>query len=194
MTVKLPRAFSAKALPWVLLTVSLALNAFFVGGHVYGRYYAKEIYGASDFRKHRAGRRQAMMERLGLEADQQQAFRDMRREMREHGRTLHDKNRSDMEALWREMMAEAPDDRRIDTHLQSMAANRVAFQRQATRLAREFMAKLNPEQRTAFAEMAKAKLMRLGPGGGRGGSPIELKRMEQGGGMRIAPPADGSRN
>jgi len=194
MTVKLPRAFSAKALPWVLLTVSLALNAFFVGGHVYGRYYAKEIYGASDFRKHRAGRRQAMMERLGLEADQQQAFRDMRREMREHGRNLRDQVRPNMEALWREMMAEAPDERRIDTLLQSMATNRVAFQRQATRLAREFMAKLNPEQRTAFAEMAKAKLMRLGPGSGRGGSPIELKRMEQGGGMRIAPPADGSRN
>lgn len=194
MTVKLPRAFSAKALPWVLLTVSLALNAFFIGGHVYGRYYAKEIYGASDWRKHRTGRRQAMMESLGLAADQQAAFRDMRREMREHGRTLHGKNRSDMEALWQEMMAEAPDDRRIDSHLQAMAANRVAFQRQATRLARDFMAKLNPEQRTAFAEMAKAKLMRLGPGGGRGHGPIELKRMEQGGGMRVSPPADGSQD
>ena len=194
MTVKLPRAFSAKALPWVLLTVSLALNAFFVGGHVYGRYYAKEIYGASELRKDRSERRQAMMERLGLKAEQQQAFHDMRRAMRQHGRALRDKTRPTMEALWREMMTEAPDERRIDALLQSMAEDRVAFQRQTTRLAHDFMAKLDPEQRTAFAEMAKAKLMRLGPGSGRSHGPIELKRTEQGGGKPIAPPADGRQN
>lgn len=169
------RLLSHRALPWALLAVSLALNVFFVGGHVYGRYYAHEFYRAGHW--HRGERVRAGIERMNLSDEQRQAFRQMRKDVRERGRSLREANRDHRQALWREMAAESPDDQTIEGLLRSMADNRLAFQLEATRMARAFMAGLSPEQRAAFVEMARRH--RVFGGYRRGGDRRRLRDFDE---------------
>lgn len=161
----LPPAFSAKVLPWVLLAVSAGLNLFFVGGHVYGRYYAEHVYGPAridrPLRPHEpaemAARRHRFVERLGLNDDQRKVFGKLRDELIQHGRTLREQNREPMAALWRELQSDKPDSKHIEALLRKMSDNRFAYQLEATKIAREFMAALNPEQKERFVAMARER-------------------------------------
>lgn len=147
------RLVTHRALPWALLAISLALNVFFVGGHVYGRYYGHEFHRAGGW--HHRDRARADFERMNLSDPQREAFRQMRKDVRERGQALREANREHRQALWQEMAADSPDAGKIEGLLRGMADNRLAFQLEATRMAREFMAGLAPEQKAAFVEMAR---------------------------------------
>ncbi|MDJ0948902.1 MAG: periplasmic heavy metal sensor [Alphaproteobacteria bacterium] len=188
MTAKVPRAFSTRILPWVLLTVSLALNAFFVGGHVYGRYYAEEVYGPAVASRLRDDARQAFA-RVGLQPEQRTAFRDLRRRLAGRGRELRSKSRETMEELWREMSSEAPDQARLETMIRSMADNRLTFQLEATRLAQEFMTTLTPEQRERFLEAARPRFLRLFGPIPRPSGAVDLRRSGPGRPLESPPAA-----
>lgn len=151
------RILSARVLPWVLFTVSLALNAFFVGGHVYGRYYATEIYAPSQIGASRQERRQRIIEKLKLTEAQQEAFTGLRKEMIARGRALREKNKDPMAALWDEISAPKSAEDRIATLLSTMSENRLAYHLDATRLTQNFMAELSPDQRETFVEMARKR-------------------------------------
>src|SRR5262249_36215638 len=66
-------------LPWGLLAVSVALNAFFVGGHFYRRWVVE--HGMP----HGMGRAEAI-ERLNLDANQRRALGELREALRERAR------------------------------------------------------------------------------------------------------------
>lgn len=157
MRTKSPHPFSARALPWVLLAVSVALNVFFIGGHVYGRYYAEKFHGPDRRAADSQHRRVGPAERLKLDTAQRTAFREMRRSMRAQGKKVRAANTAPMDALWQEMSSASPNDTQIETLLRSMADRRFAFQVEATRFARDFMAKLTPDQRTRFIKMARRR-------------------------------------
>lgn len=176
---KMPRLFSWKVLPWVILAVSVALNVFFVGGHVYGRHVAKEIIKKErpqlaqflERRREMRKRIRTAMRDLDLSREQRQEFRQMRRDLAQSGRQLRRKNRVPMGKLWSEFESGTPDQTKVESLLREMADNRYAFQLEATRRASGFMAKLTPEQRKKFAVIARERdiFARLGgPNRGRG--------------------------
>lgn len=176
---KMPSLFSWKVLPWVILALSLGLNLFFVGGHVYGRHVAKEIVKKErpqlarylERRKEVRKRVRAAMRDLNLSKEQRREFRMMRRDLAQSGRELRRKNRAPMGRLWDEFETGAPDRTKVEKLLREMADNRYAFQLEATLKAAEFMASLSPEQRKKFAVIARERniFARLGgPNKGRG--------------------------
>lgn len=162
----MPPNLSRSMLPWALLTVSVALNAFFIGGHVYGRFYPDEVYGEVKLRPALAERQHAIAEELALAPEQEQALGDLRRQVAEQGKALRERNREAAEALWREMGAAAPDERRMESLIRSMADSRLTFQLEASRLTRQFMTQLDPQQRAQFVQLARSKRLFLeGPDG-----------------------------
>ena len=155
----LPRLFSSRALPWVLLVLSLALNAFFVGGQVYTRLTLDRVAEA------RAEQRAKVARRLHLTAAQRDALRRLRRDVRARRRELAAASRRHGTVIWKELAKPEPDPRTIDRELDAMAELRRDFQRRTIDVARTFLDALSPDQRRALFET------RAGPrflfGGGR---------------------------
>jgi uncharacterized membrane protein len=142
----LPSIFTSRTLPWVLLALSVALNAFFIGGHIYTRV------------AHRGGheeRASALTERLGLNDQQRTAYRESRRSLGPKFRELRTEARSHVNKLWDEMAKPEPDAAVVDAELKALADMRLGFERDALASARTFMQMLTPEQRKAFAEYAR---------------------------------------
>ncbi|MGE5146876.1 MAG: Spy/CpxP family protein refolding chaperone [Candidatus Eiseniibacteriota bacterium] len=146
----LPSIFASRTLPWVLLALSVALNAFFIGGHVYTRSLAHHFDKYGD-------RSNALAERLGLSDQQRSAYRESRRNVGPKFRALRDEARPHVNKLWDEMAKADPDDKVIDQELKSIGDMRYGFERDALASARAFMKTLTPEQRKQFADYARER-------------------------------------
>jgi uncharacterized membrane protein len=160
----LPSIFASRTLPWVLLALSVALNAFFVGGHVYTRSLSHRLGGPGEERT------SALAERLGLNDEQRTAFRESRRTVGPKLRDLRTEARPHVNKLWDEMAKPQPDEAVIDAELKSIGDMRLGFEREALASARTFMKTLTPEQRKSFADYARERFP--GPPGMGGTKPI----------------------
>ena len=150
----LPKIFGSRTLPWVLLALSLALNAFFLGGHVYGRVHHR------DFAHYEADRARYLGEQLGLSDTQIAAFRQMREKTRDLRRNVFGSNREHRTAMWAELAKEQPDQAEIDRRLEAMTNAWLTYQREKIALTREFIASLSAEQRTKYFELAEQRSKR----------------------------------
>lgn len=152
----LPRLFTSRSLLWVLLALSIALNAFFVGGHVYTRMLFQGGPG------YHADRGKRLGERLGLDDAQIAAYREMRQKTRERRREIFSTNRAHRTAMWSELAKAAPDQAVLDRSIDAMGASWGTYQREKMALTRTFVAGLTAEQRTKFLEMAERRSKRRG--------------------------------
>jgi len=154
------RAFSWHALPWVLFTISLALNIFFVGGH----FYSKSLDGPVAGRQAEATKPQPKptrtrisVEQIGLDAAQRGRFRDMRTRIQSRGKQFREGSRGYAARLWAELEKAKPSKRAIDRSLRKIADNSYAYQRRAAAYAVAFMAGLDANQKARFLQLAKSR-------------------------------------
>lgn len=138
-------------LPWLLLVVSVALNAFFVGGYVNARLSAEQVETPR-------GRISAVASQLNLSPEQHQAFREMTERRREARRRLYREGAALSGAYWDELTSAAPDAARLAELGEKRLKRRRAYQAESTALMRAFVERLRPEQRRQFAEFMKRRL------------------------------------
>jgi len=155
----LPSIFASRTLPWVLLALSIALNAFFIGGHVYTRNLSHRVGGYEE-------RSKALAERLELNDEQRAAYREIRRSVGPKFRVLRTEARPHVDRLWDELAKAEPDEAVVDSELKALADMRLGFEREALASAHSFMKTLTAEQRKAFADYARQRFP--GPSAMRG--------------------------
>lgn len=153
------RAFSWRALPWVLFTISLALNVFFVGGHLYvqsraGSQAAREAVTA---KKPPSATKRLTVEQIGLDVAQRTQFNAMRTQIIARGKQYREVSRDNVERIWAELEKAKPSARVIEHNLRTLAENRFVFQRRAALHAIAFMAGLDANQKARFLELAKSR-------------------------------------
>ena len=140
-----------RTLPWVLLAISVALNAFFVGGHFYARRMA-EHHGPP----HGMSRSEAI-ERLGLDAEQRRALSELRESFRQRVRA----NRAADRELGLKLFAEAGkpqlDTAAVEQLTAKLSERRMEHLRAAMPDLQRFLSKLSPEQRTRAQELAETR-------------------------------------
>jgi uncharacterized membrane protein len=136
-------------LPWILLALSLALNAFFVGGFfwVRGEVARAQLRPAERF--------ELIGRELNLDAKQRAAFDHFIGQMRMRARHLREANQPLIEEAWNELEKPKPDDGVVDRNLDAANANRHNFQIDNSHALRTFLTSLSDEQRRSFVEFAK---------------------------------------
>ena len=159
MTAEPIRAFSWRALPWVLFTISLALNVFFVGGHL----YSQSRIGAEAARQGDVAKKPATkpvrltVEQIGLDVAQRTQFNTLRTRIIARGKEYREDSRDFVARLWAELEKAKPSARVIERNLKKLADNRFAYQRRAAAHAIAFMAGLDANQKARFLELAKSR-------------------------------------
>jgi Spy/CpxP family protein refolding chaperone len=137
---------------WVLLTLSLALNLFFIGGVFWLRTEASQAHLAP------AERFEMVARQLSLDANQRTAFDKFIGMMRLRTRHLRENNQPLIEEIWAELAKAKPDDAMIDHALDETANNRHTYQLDTSHALRAFLAVLSDEQREAFVSLAKNRM------------------------------------
>jgi Spy/CpxP family protein refolding chaperone len=140
---------SPPRLLWVLLALSLALNLFFIGGVFWLRTEASHMQLAP------AERFEMVARQLSLDATQRAAFDKFINMMRMRTRHLRENNMPLIEETWSELAKAKPDDALIEHNLDEAASNRHAYQLDASRALRAFLAVLSDEQRQTFVSLVK---------------------------------------
>jgi uncharacterized membrane protein len=147
----------------VVLTLSLTLNVFFVGGLLWARSVLHPPLGPVQ-------RMESVAAEMHLSGDQLAAFRTFVNTMRDHQIALHQRNRAIIETLWDELAHAKPDEAKIEGLVDQANDNRRASQKETGKALIAFLATLSPEQRAQFADLAKIRrqepmLQRLMQGG-----------------------------
>jgi uncharacterized membrane protein len=144
-----PRRGAPPRLPWILLILSVALNLFFIGGALWVRHEAWHAHLTP------AERFEMVAQQSSLTGDERAAFERFIRTLRVHMRNMRESNEPLIQEIWGELAKEKPDDAVIDRDVDTTANNRHAFQVEASRAMRTFLAALTPEHRARFVELAK---------------------------------------
>ena len=139
-------------LPWILLAVSVALNVFFVGGHVYARRMAE-----SQVEPEAAGPAHPAFARLGLTPEQRENLMKLRGKARERTKANRPIDRELGLALLDELMKPSRDAQAVDALLRQLAERRAAHVRPAIEELAGFLATLSPEQRARVREVAELR-------------------------------------
>ncbi len=144
------------SIPWVLFALSLTLNVFFLGGYYYKRTLEQRLMGNEQER----GR--YVVEQLRFDPEQRQRFQEFRQRARERQRETTRANRSAIEGLWHEIEKPDPDSKQIDSYIDTLTSNRLAFQREQMLDLIRFAKTLEGHQRVEFLELVRARLERGG--------------------------------
>ena|GEM_PF-3591200 len=139
-----------RALTWVALAVSVALNVFFLIGYYRAAVLAERVETP-------AGTAEVIAERLGLDSGQRAIFDRVRAEARADARSYTAKASATVNAYWAEMVAEAPDPVLLEQYLSQAAERNLAFNRVITKRMRTFLAALTPRQRREFVDRVRSR-------------------------------------
>ncbi len=140
---------SLGTLPWVLLALSLALNAFFVGGHLYTETQLAEAEESA------VERTRLVAERLELDPAQTAAFRTMRSRIEAARVDYGSAGSRHAEVIWGELAEPEPDMAAIDEHLERFWDARKTLLETNLSAARDFLDRLSPEQRREFISLSR---------------------------------------
>jgi hypothetical protein len=143
------------SLPWILLALSLTLNVFFLGGYYYKRTLDQRLFGGTEQERGRY-----VAEQLRLDGDQHQRFQEFRQRARERQRETFRANRAVIDSLWREIEKPEPDVKQLDGYIDTLTANRLAFQREQMHELVRFARTLEGKQRIEFLELVRTRLER----------------------------------
>lgn len=161
-------------LPWILLAISVALNAFFVGGHIYMRRMA-EMHGPPG--EGPGGMPSAIFDRFGFSAAQQDELKRLRAAARERALQGRAVDREVGLSLLDELMKPVRDPAAIDALVHQLGERRIAGFRPTLDELATFLSGLSAEQRDKVREMARRRgmmfLVNPAPGSrhGRAGRP-----------------------
>ncbi|HZL58365.1 MAG TPA: periplasmic heavy metal sensor [Stellaceae bacterium] len=133
----------------VLLTLSLTLNVFFIGGLVWTRHHMPPPM------MNPVERFQSVGDEMHLAGDQRAGLRQFIDALREHNRAMREQNRPLIEAMWSELAKAEPDQAKIEELIDQANANRRAAQKETEKSLTAFLATLPPEQRAQFADLAQ---------------------------------------
>lgn len=135
---------------WILrliLALSLTLNLCFVGGLLYTKFATEEWMSPQQ-------RVAALADDLKLTGDQRQSFREMIQVLRLKGQSLRATNAELQAQAVTEFTKAEPDNDTLTRLFGQIADNRRQFQLQVATALAAFFAKLTPEQRREFVDLA----------------------------------------
>ena len=161
--------FTWRAIAWVLLALSLALNVFFIGGHIYTK---RQVEAVEQRQTTTPARVRITPATLGLNDRQAKTFNGFRDRLRQRALTLRKESRASAAKIWAELQSDKPDQNAIDRHLKIIFDNRYAVQRQASVYAVQMFRSLDKDQKQKFVAMLKqtnflgARLLRQPAGQG----------------------------
>jgi uncharacterized membrane protein len=156
VAVPAPRRWRSR-LPLILLILSLALNAFFIGGAFWLKSQAARMQMSP------AERAQQVARRLSLDDDQRAAFERFIHTARQYTREMREANMPLVEQAWKEFAKSNPDEALIDRLFSQAADNRRHFQIELGQALRGFLATLSEEQRRNFIDLLHNRQHRDAP-------------------------------
>lgn len=134
---------------WVLLALSLALNAFFVGGHFYTDARLERAEASAEERA------RLVAERLELDPAQEAAFRTMRSRIESARRNYAAASAEHTEAVWGELAEPEPDMDVVGERLDRVWNTRKTLLMTNLSAARDFMGHLARDQRREFISLSR---------------------------------------
>jgi len=135
----------------VVLVLSVALNLFVAGGFAYSQYTAAHPIQAIPGGPER--RLEGFAQKLGLDPENSKPFNEWRHRLRLAQTALVKENQPLVAQAWQDLSMPAPDAARIQQLLDQMAANRRAFQTDATAATIQFLSTLDESQKNTFMSM-----------------------------------------
>jgi hypothetical protein len=135
----------------VVLVLSVALNLFVAGGFAYSQYtvaHATQVVAGVPER-----RLETFAQKLDIDPETSPTFKEWRRSLRAAQGALFKENQPLVAQAWEDLSTPAPDARRIQQVLDQMAANRRAFQADATAATIKFLDTLDESQKKTFMSM-----------------------------------------
>jgi Spy/CpxP family protein refolding chaperone len=131
-----------------LLTLSLALNLFFVIGALWIRVHAPPPMPSAE------DRLEQMAGALGLDSQQKQAFEQYSQTMRNRLQAMRDAVQPLIGNAWSEVGKPNADEAKVMQFFDQAAQERRGFMRDLTTTTLSFLATLSPEQRAKFVQLA----------------------------------------
>jgi uncharacterized membrane protein len=145
------RSWAARGrLWWLLLAVSLVLNAAFIGTSLWLRFTSPELATPEQ-------RFQQVARELNLNDDQRDAFREFAIEVRRGTRHLRENNEPLLKRIWEEMAKPQPDQALVVRLVDQATDNRHSYQKEMIPALANFLATLTPDQRQRFIELSERK-------------------------------------
>ena len=135
----------------VVLVLSVALNLFVAGGFAYSQYTAAHPTQVAPGGPER--RLETFAQKLGLDPENSKPFKEWWRSLRLAQTALFKENQPLVAQAWQDLSTPAPDALRIQQVLDQMAANRRAFQADATADTIKFLNTLDDSQKKTFMSM-----------------------------------------
>jgi uncharacterized membrane protein len=135
----------------VVLVLSVALNLFVAGGFAYSQYTAAHTTPAVPGGPER--RLEAFAQKLGIDPENSPPFKEWRRSLRTAQGALFKENQPLVAQAWADLSIPTPDARQVQQILDQMAANRRAFQADATAATIKFLNTLDESQKKTFMSM-----------------------------------------
>jgi Spy/CpxP family protein refolding chaperone len=145
------RRGSRQHLFWVVLILSLALNLCFVGGALWIRFQGPPLPTSPQERL------EQIEPQLALDPQQKAAFDQYARIVRLRMQSMHEAIEPLVGKAWSELAKPDADEAKIMQLFDQAGDQRRAFRRELGTATFTFLAKLTPEQRAKFVELARQR-------------------------------------
>ena len=145
------RPGSRQHLFWVVLTLSLALNLCFIAGALWIRLQGPPPPMTPEQRL------QQIEPQLALDSQQKAAFDQYARTVRSRMQSMHEAIEPLVADAWLELAKPDADDAKVMQLVDQAGDQRRAFRRELGTATFTFLAKLSPEQRAKFVELARQR-------------------------------------
>ena len=136
---------------WLILTLSLALNLFFVAGALWIRFNGPPFPSTPEERLQRVGAQ------LDLDPRQKQAFNQYAEAVRPHMKQMRKAVEPIAGAAWSEIAKPDADEAKIVQLFDEAGQTRRRYMRELAPIALSFLSTLSPEQRAKFVELFRQR-------------------------------------
>ena len=145
------RPGSRRHLFWVILVLSLALNLCFIAGALWIRVQGPPLPMSPEQRL------QQIEPQLALNPQQKAAFDEYARTVRSRVQSMHEAIEPQVANAWSELAKPDADEAKVMLLFDQAGDQRRAFRRELGTATFTFLAKLTPEQRAKFVELARQR-------------------------------------
>jgi Spy/CpxP family protein refolding chaperone len=136
---------------WLILTLSLALNLFFVAGALWVRFSGPPAPMNAEERLQRIGAQ------LGLDPHQKEEFEQYSHAVRARMQQMRKAVDPLMHNAWAEVAKPDADEAKVVQLFDEAGQTRRGFMRELAPVTLSFLAKLSPEQRARFVELVQQR-------------------------------------
>ena len=135
---------------WLILTLSLALNLFFVAGALWIHFNGPPVPNAEE-------RLQRIGAQLGLDPHQKEAFEQYTEALRARMQAMRKAVGPLMHNAWAEVAKPDADEAKVLELFDEAGQTRRGFMRELAPVTLSFLAKLSPDQRAKFVELIQQR-------------------------------------